>query len=117
MNKEEFGKLFLAELDIAANNAENALGREVPRDYQISLYGCGYSGINLTKEDALDILFLNENSFYLIIDLSVIKVSEQTTTIFTRVSGHKPKNFGSTINFVQGHGPFNQLLAQSIEVD
>jgi hypothetical protein len=116
MTKQEFEELFRRALEIAAQNAEGKLGREVPRDFQIRLYGAGHSGDLLRPEFVVDKLYLGDNKCYLIIDVAVIEISNNYTTIFMRISQHEPGPFERTWNNPPGSGPFKQLFAKNIKI-
>lgn len=116
MNKEEFKKLFVRSLEIAAHNAEEFLGFKVSRNFKILLYGAGHSGLIITPNKALDVLYLGQDKFFRIVDLSVTEASKNYTTVFLRVSSHEPSNFDSTWNDPKGSGPFKQLIPIEIKI-
>ncbi len=117
MKFEEFKELFVQSLDIAADNAESALGKQIPRVYKIQLYGPGHSGDVLDVDEATSLLFINEASSYRIIDVAVKQISPSFSTIFVRVSGHKPVPFEQTWDTPKGRGPFKQIMALIQETD
>lgn len=41
---EDFRNLFLEVLEVAAKNADSQLAKTVSRNFEIELYGAGYSG-------------------------------------------------------------------------
>jgi len=47
-----------------------------------------------------------------VIDVAVLKVEPNQSTVFIRVSGHKPSEFGKTWNTPKGNGVFKQMIAQ-----
>lgn len=116
MTKEQFSQLFKGALEVAATNAESKLGRQVPRSFQFLLYGAGFSGAVLDYDYVIDKLYLGENLFYRIIDLSVVEISQEHTKVFTRISQHAPGTFDQTWNTPPGNGPFKQLIAEKIKV-
>lgn len=116
MTEAEFIQLFRDALDVAAKNAECKLGRAVPRVFEVLLFGAGYSGVKMFPEEAGRVLFLGQDRFYRIIDVSVVGVEVDRCRVFVRVSGHSPGSFDETWNDPPGSGPFKQLLAQDIEV-
>lgn len=103
--------MFVQSLDIAAVNAESALGKQIPREYKIQLYGSGHSGDVLDVDKAASLLFINESSSYRIIDVAVKQVSPSLSTVFVRVSGHEPVPFEQTWDTPKGRGPFKQIMA------
>lgn len=117
MTKTEFKGLFEQALEIAACNAERILGKPVPRTFEIEMHGLAPRSRVMTKEKALEEIFLDPDVFYQIIDLSVHKVSKKASTVFLRVSGHVPGPFSQTWNQPSGSGPFKQLLADRIVED
>ena len=117
MNKHNFKELFAKALEAAAINAESKLHLSVPRIFEIELHGGGYSGIMLTPDEALEILYLGDSLFYRIIDIAVIAVFPSQTRVFVRTSGHSPSTFDKTWNQPQGSGPFKQILTQKIHAN
>jgi hypothetical protein len=108
---EDFKELLVQSLEIAADNAESALGKQIAREYKIQLYGPGHSGDILDVDEAATLLYINESSFYRIIDIAVKQISPRFSTVFVRVSGHKPVPFEKTWDTPKGHGPFKQIMA------
>ena len=116
MKKDDFKKIFEEALEEAARFADSVLEQKVPRAFQIKLYGAGVSGDLLPPDIACDKIYLNSEEFYRIIDVSLVEVGSQTSTIFVRVSGHKPSKFEETWNTPKGKGPFKQLASIPIKV-
>lgn len=112
MQFDEFQNLFLVALSTATENAEKILAHPIPREYLILLYGAGYSGELISVQQATEALYINPDEFYRIIDIAVQKVEPKLTTIFVRVSGHKPTQFDKTWDTPKGNGPFKQIIAQ-----
>lgn len=117
MTKNEFRTLFEDALELAAVNAEKKLGRKVPRNFKIVFFGGGHSGALLDPNSALDILYLGEDLFYRIVDISVKEVDKVSTRVYVRVSQHKPSEFSQTWNDPPGSGPFKQLIAENIKCE
>ena len=114
MTRDDFRELFMRALERAAELAEQKLSRSVPRDFVIELHAPGFAGEVLTVEQALDQLFLGEDRFYRIIDVSLRKILPNAAQVFVRVSGHRPGAFAET--FAPADlGPFKQLIADCIE--
>ncbi len=111
MNREEFRDLFTSALDEAFKNAERLLGISLSDNVKIELYGAGHSGDIVDLETATDSLFLGENLFFVVIDVSVIKISSDSTIIWVAASGHPPVPFEKTWNDPPGRGPFKQVFA------
>lgn len=75
MGFEDFKELFLRSLETADDNAETVLGREIPRNYRILLYGAGHGGDILEVDEVANLLFIDESNFHRIIDVAVQQVS------------------------------------------
>ena len=113
MIKEELRVVFEHALEVAAKNAETKLGRSVPHTFEIEMQGSPMR--LLQKDEAFDAIYLGPDLFYRIIDLAVIRVSKDTSTVFMCVSGHKPGAWDQTWNQPTGCGPFKQILANKIK--
>lgn len=115
MTRDAFKILFWSALETAADNAARILGRAVPRVFEIEMHGLAPAPRTLTVDQAFDEIYLEPERFYRVIDLAVLRVSGEVTTIFMRVSGHPPDTFEKTWNQPAGTGPFKQLLPDKIE--
>jgi hypothetical protein len=115
MTKKEFSALYEKALELAARNIELKYGQYIPRLFEIEFHGFSPTKRILTKESSLEEIYINENSFYRIIDVSVIKVHQLVITVFIKISGHAPGSFDRTWNDPQGYGPFKQILADHVE--
>ena len=109
MKRHEFSDRFVDALHAAAVEAEDQLGRAVPRQFRILLHGAGYSGTLLTPGAAMDALYIDEDHLYRIIDFSACEVDDEYTTVFVRASAHPPGPIQVTWNTPPGTGPFKQL--------
>src|SRR6266508_326881 len=116
MTFEEFNMLFQEALHTAVKNAEEQLHKKIPLTMEIVLHGAGHSGDVMDPFTAAKELYLGEEKFYRIIDVSVVKVSKKKSTIFVRVSAHTPGTLNQTWNNPPGNGPFKQLIAKEIKV-
>ena len=116
MTKEAFKALFEDALEVAAENAEKKLGRPVPRSFDIEMHGLAHHPSILDKHEALEAIYLGPDRFYCIIDLSVIRVSKDSCTVFMCISGHEPSALKRTWDQPTGSGPFKQLLPLRIEL-
>jgi hypothetical protein len=110
MTRDAFKILFNSALETAADNAGRILGRAVPRVFAIEMHGLAPMSRTLTVDEAFDEIDLGPERFYRVIDLAVLRVTGEVTTIFMRVSGHPPDTFEKTWNQPVGNGPFKQLL-------
>jgi len=117
MTFEEFNKLFYEALHTALKNAEEQLQKKIPLNMEVALHGAGHSGELIDPLTAAKELYLGEEKFFRIIDVAVVKVSHNKTTIFVRASAHEPSTFDQTWNNPPGSGPFKQLLPTDIKVD
>ena len=114
MTKKEFGKLFTLALNTAAANAENKLARPIAHSFLIELHAPGSSGLHMTIDDAIDRIYLGNDLFYKIIDLTIKELLPEKSLAFVRVSGHQPVPFEKTWD-PSGTGPFKQLLNTNLE--
>ncbi len=117
MSFDEFYRLFQKALEIAAINAEKQLHRKLPTNTTISLHGAGHSGYLMDPLNAAKKLYLGEEKFYRIIDVSVIKVTLKESVVFIRASSHMPSTFDETWNDPPGSGPFKQLITKEIDIE
>lgn len=116
MNRDEFKVLFEKSLNIAVEKAEQQLGYEIPKKYQIELHGAGFSGALLDVETVFSNIYLGKDRFYLTIDLSVKEITPQITKIFMGVGGRQPDSFDKTWNQPPGMGPFKPTTTWKIRV-
>jgi hypothetical protein len=116
MTKDEFKAIFERALNVAAENAEEQLGRSVPRTFESEMHGLAPHPKTMKKNDAFEAVYLGSDRFYRIIDVSVVRVSKDVSTVFVCVSGHQPGPLNETWNQPPGSGPFKQLLAAEVKV-
>jgi hypothetical protein len=117
MTREEFKALFERALDIAAENAEKELGRPVPRSFEIELHGGRHPHPRIVKkDDAFEAIYLGPDRFFRVIDISVMRVSNDVSTVYMVVSAHEPSTWDRTWNQPPGSGPFKQVFAAKIAV-
>ena len=114
MTRKQFGERFRKALEEAVTIADRRLGRPVPRRFEIILHGAGHAGDLLDPVEAANELYLSENYFYRIVDVSVVEIRDRVTRIFVRASGHRPGPLETTWNDPPGSGPFRQLPASQI---
>ena len=117
MKRDEYRTLFESALEVAAVNADEKLGFNAPRNFKVVFYGRGHSGTVMDPLTALDLLYLGDDEFFRIVDVSVIEVDENATKVFVRVSQHEPAGFLQTWNDPPGSGPFKQLIAEKIKCE
>ena len=116
MRKNEFKSLFLRVLEEASQEVEIKMGIQISRNFEIRLYGAGSSNLPLDIDAALNLLYISEEQFYRIIDVSIIAIGKDKTQVFVRTSDHKPSSFEKTWNTPHGYGPFKQLIAKDIKL-
>lgn len=114
MNKEEFRLLFDRELEVAVANAERKLDHAVPCNFEIEMQGLTDRHSFMTKDEAVEMLYLGPDRFYRIVDLAVVGVSKDVCRVYVRISGHKPGQLSETWNQPAGSGPFKQLIPDEI---
>lgn len=117
MNFDEFKKLFFAALEQAALNTEELIDQKISRNYKIELHGAGFSGDIMTADEAAEFLYINENEFWYVIDVSVKKAFEDKSLVFVRASGHPPAPIENTWNYANGAGPFKEIIANKMQGD
>lgn len=116
MSKLEFERLLKTALETAAINAESRVRRNVPRRFNVLLYGAGHSGDLMDVQTAVDALYLGEDRVYLIIDVAIVEIGKRFSTAFVRASSHRPGSFNQTWNNPVGSGPFKQLIPKEIKI-
>jgi hypothetical protein len=114
MTKDDFRKLFIRALNLAAENAEARLAKSIPHSFEIALYAPGSPGRTLSIDEALDRIYLGGDRFYRIIDVAVTGLRPGGSVVFVRVSGHPTTEYGKTWDPAK-LGPFKQILAEQIE--
>ena len=115
MNRGEFENLFHVVVEQSIRNAELKLNKMLPRNTQFLLNGWGKECPTIDSSKAVDHLYIDDHSFYRIIDVGVIRYSEKQIFIVARRSGHKPSSFDGTWNDPKGMGPFKQIVFETIE--
>jgi hypothetical protein len=114
IDKQQFRELFETALNEAAENAERILQADVSRDFLIELH---LYGVRLCDVDtALDNLYLGEDRAYKVIDVAVLRVEPDNTTVFVRASGHDPVPWEETYQADKLQGPFKQMIYRDLSV-
>jgi hypothetical protein len=114
MRKQRFRGLFMRALREAASMTKIRLHRSVPDKFLIELHGPRTHGEIVSVDQAVDRLYLDNDRFYRIIDIAIIRVTPANTVAFVRVSGHSPGPFSETWD-PDGLGPFKEILLQNVE--
>jgi hypothetical protein len=111
---DAFRALLLDALERATSAAESQFTRTLPRNFGILRGSPRADGRRIGVEKALAELWLNEERFYLIVDVAVVEASVSTTWLWLRESGHPPGAFDKTWNQPMGAGPFKIMLPERI---
>ncbi len=116
MTKQEFQHLFENAISLAMLYTEQLLGREIPQHVSFRLHGAGYSGEIVDFAQVMDAIYLGEEHFFRFINVGVIEVGRDETTLFVGVSGHTPTSFEKTRNTPPGSGPFNPIIPLHVKM-
>lgn len=118
VNKSEYQKIFELALENASKNAEKAFHVDVPRRFHIELRGASISYRVLPSENVVDAIFIEENQFWLLINVMVIEVSLEAnlTIISLNITGHGPGTFEQTFSYSDGKVPFHQVLPLELKL-
>ena len=114
VTKNEFRELFLRALSSAADNAEEKLGKPIPRSFVIELHAPSCPGRTVSVDQALDQIYLRSDRFHRIIDVAIKELRPEQAVAFVRVSGHPPAEFSETWDS-SALGPFKQIIADQIK--
>jgi len=109
MNKSEFVELFRKNVERAILVGETVFSTSMPKGLLCELHGSGYSGATLSIDEVENLLFIDEDTFYRIIDIGIKLVGSNDYRLFVRISPHPPSSFEDTWNNPDGNGPFKVL--------
>lgn len=109
MNRMEFEALFISSLDRAKLIAEKKFKVVLPSCYLIELHGAGHSGNLISVTEAASAMYIDDKTFYRIIDVGLKSADAESSTFFVRTSQHKPVEFSKTWNQPNGSGPFKVI--------
>ena len=112
ISKQAFAEIFLKAINKAKDEAEKHFNLMLPAGVRVELHFKGVT--NLSFADAVDKLFISDEQFFAIIDVSVKEVSGDSTLFFVRVSGHPPVSYSETWG-ADGMGPFHTMVPNSIQ--
>lgn len=117
MDRTEFRQLFEKALEEAAQKAEQKHNVQVPRNYKLYLLDRGLKFGIMSIGQILSLLYINENEFYVVVDISVdgINLEENFSLVSIRPSGHTPVEFSKTWNYSIGLGPFKTLVISELK--
>jgi len=116
VNKDDFRTLFLINVGRSLERAGTIVGAVLPSEFEIELHGGGVSGKITSLNDAINIMYLGERSFYGVIDIGVKSIVRGKPVVFVRISDHRPSSFENTWNTPKGNGPFKVIEPIRIEV-
>ncbi|HZP75456.1 MAG TPA: hypothetical protein VFB45_04885 [Pseudolabrys sp.] len=110
MTKNEFRALFLENARRAIAEGCSTIATPASDEFDIELHGAGVAGESVSLDQAVDRMYLTEDSFYSVIDVGVKKVVAGKPTLFVRISAYPPTDFDHTWNTPKGAGPFKIVL-------
>jgi hypothetical protein len=116
LTKDEFEELFTRSARAAIADAETRLGRSLPTEFDVELHGAGVSGEMASRERAVDLMYINNDTFYRLIDIAVKAIHRDRPLLFARISSHPPSTFDKTWNTPKGNGPFKVLTSNQIPI-
>ena len=106
MDKENFKNLFDRIAREAIQQTEDIFGQIIPHKYIVELHGAGVSGEQMTDQKALDYLYIDSETVYVIIDVGVKYITDNLTILYVRISSYPPCSFSESWNTPKGNGPF-----------
>lgn len=117
MDKSGFQQLFETVLETAAQKAEVRHNVSIPRTYKIRFINKSPKRL-FTIEDAAEMLYIDEEHFYYVIDLCVdaINSTEGFSIVTVIPSGHTPVPFEKTWFYSTGQGPFKTLVIVKLKI-
>ncbi len=104
MDITEFTNLFDAALKLSLESAEKAQGCRMDTPTAFEVHAPNSSEELVGKQEAIKLIYIGENEFFKIIDISVIERDGQFVG-FVRVSGHRPVSVEETYD-PSDLGPF-----------
>lgn len=114
MDREKFKKMFLLKAEEALSLGREKAGGKLPATFKVEMHGAGVSGGLMTADEAVNLMYLGDETFYRIIDIGFKGVNNENCILFVRISGHPPAEFGKTWNIPAGSGPFKVLLPMGL---
>ena len=115
MDREAFRKLFLESVSDALRRAGESASRRLSGQCYVELHGCGVSGALISLEEAVDLLYIDKETFYRVIDVGLKAIQQDKCIVFVRVSAHPPSTFDKTWNTPKGSGPFKVIEPLTVE--
>ena len=115
MDKDAFNELFLRIIREAIQQTQVIFARDIPAKFLVELHGAGISYEIMPHQKALDLLYIDDKTFYPIIDVGVKYIKDDTTVLFVRVSAYKLGDFNKTWNSPAGNGPFKVIVPLKLE--
>ena len=116
MSQRTYEHLFQTALSRAVEAAEQEFSTSLPRNFIVELHGLGSVGERMDVSSALERLFINDTTFYRVVDVAIRQITSDTAVAFVRVSGHSPGPWEKTWDPDQ-LGPFKVLTAKTLDRD
>jgi hypothetical protein len=107
--RDQFREIFDTTLEAVARLVESSKGSPIPRNFKVEIRGLGGVNNPLSPDQAFDVLYLGDEQYYLIIDVTVSGVSDEYIVVRMQVTGHGPGIFAKTWNRPEGAGPFKLI--------
>ena len=107
MDKAAFTQAFRATVDVSLVDAEKKLGKILDHNVIVRMFGAGVNGEDISAEEFIDRVYIDNQTFYRLIDVFVVEVRQGKPVIFARVSDHPPGDIANCWNGVDG--PFKGL--------
>jgi len=106
MDRDAFNRLFMGFAAQAIEEARTATSKQLPDQFVVELHGAGKPGVVMDPNEALNLMYIDENRFYQYIDIGVKAIKDNATVLFVRISAYPPTEFEKTWNTPKGSGPF-----------
>jgi hypothetical protein len=106
MNRSEFKSLFKQSINEAIDKTRSRVDEVISSNLMIELHGLGHTGDIISIDQAFDSIYLSDDLYWRVINISVKEIKPDHTIIFVRVGGPKPASFEETWNDPKGYGPF-----------
>lgn len=106
MNRSDFKSLFEQAISEAIDKTQKRVNKTISSNVMIEIHGAGHTGDIVSIDQAFDSIYLGDELYWRIIDVTAKSSDANQTIVFVRVSGHKPTSFEETYNAPKGYGPF-----------
>lgn len=115
MNKEIFSDIFHSSIIIALDMCRNKYHKFIPSDFLIKISLMKNKEKLHSFNEAVNIIYINDNEFYKSIDIFVKEIFEGKSIIFVAVSGHDPDIYDNTWDR-DYLGPFKPTVLENIKL-